>query len=96
MTNKQIVVWNLVAFCAIYLILETALIVSTQSPNQIQSNNAGISTAWQYFISWWIIKPQIEKRDKRSLIKYTWIVSLSVYAVRLLLSFIFISLLAVA
>ena len=80
MNKKQIVIWNLVAFGVIHFILEVALGAGTRNPNNIT-----LPVIVQYFISWWIIKPQIESKDKKSLIKYTWIVALSVFAVRVLL-----------
>ena len=83
MTNKQIVVWNLVAFGAIHFILEVLLGAGTRG-----ANNIAFPVVIQYLISWWIIKPQIGKKDKTSLIKYTWIVSISVFAVRVLLGFL--------
>lgn len=95
MTNEQVVKWNLIAFCAIYLIFELMLTVSTQDPSSA-GRSAGVAAAMQYLISWWIVKPQIKKRDKSSLIKFTWAVSFSVFVVRLLLSFVFVGLLLVA
>ena len=83
MNKKQIVIWNLVAFGVAYYILLKAISIDIQNPYHIVS-----PVVIQYLISWWIIKPQIDKKDKTSLIKYTWIVSLAVYLVRLLLGFI--------
>lgn len=83
MTNKQIVVWNLIAFGVIHFILEVFLGAGTRG-----ANNIAFPVVIQYLISWWIIKPQIDKKNKTSLIKYTWIVSISVFAVRVLLGFL--------
>ena len=83
MNKKQIVIWNLVAFGVVYYILLKAISVDIQNPYHIVS-----PVVIQYLISWWIIKPQIDKKDKTSLIKYTWIVSISVFAVRVLLGFL--------
>ena len=83
MSKKQIVIWNLVAFGVAYYILLKAISINIQNPSHIVS-----PVVIQYLISWWIVKPQIDKKDKAYLIKYTWIVSLAVYLVRLLLGFI--------
>ncbi len=83
MKNKQIVIWNLIAFGLIQCILEIAL----NSNSEIKTNPA-YPVVMQYFISYWIIKSKIDKKDKPSLIKYTWLVSVSVFAVRVILGLI--------
>lgn len=83
MTNKKVVIWNLVAFGIIHFFLEVVSNVGSTMPN-----NIAFPVIIQYLISWWIIKPKIDKKDKNALIKYTWIVSLSVFAIRVLLGFI--------
>jgi biotin transporter BioY len=84
MTNKQIVIWNLVAFAFIHLILEVALNMGSEI-----KTNAAAPVLIQYLISYWIISSKVEKKDKKSLIRYTWIVSLSVLAIRIVLGFVF-------
>lgn len=88
MKNKQIVFWNLATFAVIHLILEVALTSGTG----IRTNPA-YPVVMQYIISYWIIKSKIDKKDKSDLIKYTWLVSISVFAVRVILGLIVFGLL---
>lgn len=83
MRNKKIVIWNLIAFGVIQFILEIAL----NSDSGIKTNPA-YPVVMQYFISYWIIKSQIDKKDKPDLIKYTWLVSILVFAARVILGLI--------
>ena len=86
MTNKQVVTWNLIAFCVIYFFIE--FIASIDSGNT--HHNVAMPVMWQYFISWWIIKGQIDKKTKGELVGYTWLVSICVLAARILLGMVFV------
>lgn len=76
MTNKQVVILNLVIFAVLHLLLEAA--VNT-------SRNFGLPVVMNYLISYWIIKSQIHKRTKNELIGFTWLVSSIVLVIRILL-----------
>lgn len=90
MTNRQIVIWNLVAFAVIQFILE--VVMSANSPVK---TNVGAPVIIQYIISWWIIKSKINEKDKKDLIKYTWIVSICVFVVRVILGVIWLGLIGI-
>lgn len=84
LTKKQIVIWNLVGFEFLHLCLE---VIATASDNY--SHSIGAAVAVNYIISYWIIKSQINKKSKKELIGYTWLIALIVFGVRVLLGVIF-------
>lgn len=75
MTNKQVVIWNLIAFAFIHLIIETIT----------NAGNGSSRVVIQYLISYWIISGKIDSKNKVDLVKYTWIVSVCVFIARLVL-----------
>ena len=88
MTNKQVVVWNLIAFSVVYFFIEVILSVETGNTH----HNVAVPLFWQYLISWWIIKQKMDKMMKNELIRYTWLVSIGVLLVRILLSVLLVAL----
>lgn len=90
MTNKQVVIWNLVAFSVVYFFVEVTLSIVVGNTN----NNVAAPVFWQYLISWWIIKQRMDKMAKNELILYTWFVSISVLLGRMLLGVLLVILMS--
>ena len=85
MTNKKIVIWNLIVFALIHVALEVLL--ADPQPYYVRPSSAPV--VWQFFISYWIIQRKMNSiKSKTDLIAYTWIVSICVLAVRILLGII--------
>ncbi len=84
LTKKQIVIWNLVGFEFIHFVLEVAASTASNS-----HHNIGAAVVINYLISYWIIKSQINKKSKKELIGYTWLIALVVFGVRVLLGVLF-------
>lgn len=80
MTNRQIVVWNLVAFAIVHFILEFVI--------RGANNRIGAFVIVNYIISYWIVQPQIDKRHGVDLATYTWLVSGCVLIVRCMLGLV--------
>lgn len=87
LTKKQIVICNLVGFEFLHFILE----VIATTPNN-SSNHIGAAVVINYLISYWVIKPQIDKKSKKELIGYTWLIALFVLGTRALLGVMFVEL----
>ena len=85
MTNKQIVILNLIAFSVVYFFIEIILSIETGNTH----HNVAVPVFWQYFISWWIIKQKMDNMMKKELIRYTWLVSIGVLLGRFLLGVLF-------
>lgn len=85
MTNKKIVICNLIGFALLHLMLEVML----KDP-QPYAHVSSAPVVWQFFISYWIIQRKMDTiKSKTDLIVYTWVVSVCVLAVRILLGVIF-------
>lgn len=78
MTNRQVVVWNLVAFGVFHLFLEVAF------------GGSGAAVIANYVISYWIIESKIDEKSKPDLASYTWLVSGCVFIIRCILGAMFL------
>ena len=88
MTNRQIVKWNLIIFACIHFVVEFVLSVDSGNVH----HNVAAPVVFQYLISWWIIKGKIEQKSKEELIRYTWLVSICVLTVRIILGIVLFAL----